>query len=153
MIAVIRVRGTAHVTRKIRETLSMMRLFKSNHMVLLAENKSQQKMIDKVKDYVTFGQITQDTLAMVLEKRGRLEGDKLLTTDYLKEKKMEGFAGLAKELIEGKTKMQALGIKPVFRLNPPSKGYERNGVKKPFTLGGALGNRREKINVLIGRMS
>ena len=40
----------------------------------------------------------------------------------------------------------------VFRLNPPRKGYGRKGVKMPFTKGGALGDRAEKINDLLLRM-
>lgn len=37
-------------------------------------------------------------------------------------------------------------------LNPPRKGYGKKGIKKSFTIGGALGNRKEKINDLIKRM-
>lgn len=40
----------------------------------------------------------------------------------------------------------------VFRLNPPRKGYGRKGVKMPFSKGGALGDRAEKINDLLLRM-
>ncbi len=43
-------------------------------------------------------------------------------------------------------------LKPYFRLNPPRGGFERKGVKKPFSVGGALGNRKAKINELIKRM-
>ena len=39
-----------------------------------------------------------------------------------------------------------------FRLNPPRKGYGRKGIKVPFSKGGALGDRKEKINELITRM-
>lgn len=39
-----------------------------------------------------------------------------------------------------------------FRLNPPSKGYGRKGIKIAFSQGGALGYRGEKINDLIKRM-
>ena len=41
-------------------------------------------------------------------------------------------------------------VKPVYRLEPPKKGY--SSIKKPFKLGGALGNRADKINELIKRM-
>lgn len=39
-----------------------------------------------------------------------------------------------------------------FSLNPPKGGYERKGVKKSITVGGALGYRRDKINQLIMKM-
>jgi large subunit ribosomal protein L30 len=40
----------------------------------------------------------------------------------------------------------------LFRLAPPIKGYGTKGIKTPFTMGGALGDRKEKINDLIMRM-
>lgn len=49
------------------------------------------------------------------------------------------------------TAIQKKGEK-IFRLGPPRKGYGRKGVKMPFRLGGAYGNRKEKINDLLARM-
>lgn len=40
-----------------------------------------------------------------------------------------------------------------YRLNPPRKGFGRKGIKLPFKLGGALGDRGEKINDLLKRMA
>jgi len=42
--------------------------------------------------------------------------------------------------------------KKYYRLHPPRGGFERKGIKIPFSLGGALGKRKEKINDLIKRM-
>ncbi len=39
-----------------------------------------------------------------------------------------------------------------YRLNSPRKGFERKGIKRPYSVGGALGYRAEKINDLIKRM-
>ncbi len=39
-----------------------------------------------------------------------------------------------------------------YALQPPRKGYGRKGIKMPFTRGGALGNRGDKINDLLMRM-
>lgn len=44
------------------------------------------------------------------------------------------------------------GEKRFYRLNPPRKGYGRKGIKVPFSKGGALGDRKEKINDLLKRM-
>ena len=38
------------------------------------------------------------------------------------------------------------------KFNPPKKGHARKGIKKPFKMGGALGNRGTEINELIMRM-
>ncbi|HNR25150.1 MAG TPA: 50S ribosomal protein L30, partial [Methanobacteriaceae archaeon] len=42
------------------------------------------------------------------------------------------------------------GLKPVFRLHPPRKGYK--DIKKAFNEGGTLGYRGEDINHLLKRM-
>lgn len=43
-------------------------------------------------------------------------------------------------------------LKPFYSLHPPKGGFERKGIKVPFGLGGALGNRKEKINDIIKKM-
>lgn len=42
--------------------------------------------------------------------------------------------------------------KRFYRLAPPRKGYGPRGIKVPFGMNGALGDRKEKINNLISRM-
>lgn len=42
--------------------------------------------------------------------------------------------------------------KKVYFLAPPIKGFEKGGIKKFFTVGGALGYREVKINDLLKRM-
>ncbi len=152
MLAVLRVRGTVHVTRKIRETLEMLRLFKTNHVVLVSGEKGSREMVEKVKDYVTYGEISEPGLILLLEKRGRSEGNKRITPEFLKQRKIASYEELAKNLLSGKVKLKDTGFELVFRLNPPKKGYERAGIKKPYKLHGALGYRGEKINELLGRM-
>lgn len=44
-------------------------------------------------------------------------------------------------------------LKPVFRLRPPKRGYEREGIKKPYSVGGTLGYRKEAINELLEKMT
>ena len=58
-----------------------------------------------------------------------------------------------KEFFENKKSFKDIpGLKRFFRLTPPLKGFERGGIKKPFSLGGALGYRKDNINDLIKRM-
>lgn len=42
--------------------------------------------------------------------------------------------------------------KKFFRLNPPRKGFGRQGIKTPYSMSGALGNRGEAISNLLERM-
>jgi large subunit ribosomal protein L30 len=152
MLAVIRIRGSIRVKKKLNATMEMLRLFRVNHMVLIPEEKQSKKMAEKVKDYVTFGEINAETLEKVLSKRGLLKGNKKLTLEFLKEKKINSFKELAEKIISREMKLKDLEIKPVFRLRPPKKGFERAGIKKAFSVGGALGYRAADINRLINKM-
>ncbi len=153
MIAAIRIKGYVQTAYHVRDTMRMLRLDRVNHMVVIKDSPSNIGMLKKVEFLVTFGSIDAPTFAAVLEKRGRLEGDKRLTEEFLKAHKAKNFEEVAKWILEGKKSLKDLGIKPVFRLHPPRKGFERSGVKRAFTVGGAAGNRGEKINALVKAMS
>jgi large subunit ribosomal protein L30 len=150
--AVVRIRGNINVRREIKDTLNMLRLNKVNHCSILPETKEYKGMLKKVKDYVTWGEVDKDSLNLLLATRGRLIGDQTLNDKHVKSNsKFSSVSNFAKEIIEGKAKFTDLkDIKPVIRLHPPRKGYE--GIKRPFSLGGALGYRGEKINDLLRRM-
>jgi len=152
MIAVVRVRGTANISPDHRKTLELLMLHKPNHAILVAEELQLAKMVEKVKDYVTYGEIDLDTAAELLRKRGRtIEGER---TDkkFLEKEKAKSFEDIAKKIIEGKETLRNIGIKPVFRLSPPRKGHNRGGIKKSYAVGGALGYRASDINALLRKM-
>jgi len=152
MIAVVRVRGTANISPDHRKTLELLMLHKPNHAVLVAEELQLTKMVEKAKDYVTYGEIDLETAAELLRKRGRtIEGER---TDkkFLEKEKAKSFEDIAKKIIEGKETLRNIGIKPVFRLSPPRKGHNRGGIKKSYAVGGALGYRASDINALLRKM-
>lgn len=150
MIAVIRVRGTVNIKPDIKKTLENLLLFRPNTMAIVHD--SQKKMVEKVKDYATYGTIDEKALTELLEKRAVTEEGAKVTADYLKAKKISGFADLAKKVLGGSMKLREAGIIPAFRMHPPKKGWERKGIKVPFNLGGALGNRGEHMTELVLRM-
>lgn len=88
-----------------------------------------------------------------MRKRGRLVGDARLSDEYIKSKtSFTSIAELSKAVMAGEFKLVAVpGLKKVFRLHPPTKGYI--ATKRPFKDLGDLGYRGEKINELIIRMS
>jgi large subunit ribosomal protein L30 len=64
-----------------------------------------------------------------------------------------GFDEFTKQYFDGKKELKDVpGLKPFFKLSPPLKGFERKGIKTPFSLGGALGYRKDHINELVERM-
>jgi large subunit ribosomal protein L30 len=151
MIAAIRVRGTTGIKKDIADTLMMLRLNQINHAVLIDENPSYTGMLQKGKDYITWGEIDAETLAKVIAKRGRLAGDVKVTDEYLKENTdYSSVEELAKAVVESEATLEDAGIKPVFRLHPPRKGYK--STKKTYNEGGSLGYRGEKLGELIVKM-
>jgi len=150
--AVIRVRGQPDVNYNIAHTMDLMVLTRVNHCVIIPENATTKGMLQKVKDYCTWGEISEETLTALIRSRGRLSGDREITDDYLKENsEFSNVEALSKAIIENDYRLRDVeGAKPLFRLHPPIKGYEGN--KRSFQNGGALGYRAAAINDLINRM-
>lgn len=152
-VAVVRVRGDVRIDQRVTYALKLLRLFKKNSCVVISNTSQCVGMLKKVKDYVTWGEIDEKTFGELLKKRARVAGDKLLDDAYLKahaktttEEFAARFFSFAKELGD------VPGLKKFFRLNPPRQGFERKGIKKPYSLGGALGYRGDAINDLLRRM-
>ena len=85
MFLVIRVRGTTGVIKRVADTLDMLRLNRISHAVLVEENPSYAGMLQKAKDYITWGEIDAETLAAIIAKRGRLPGNVKVTDEYVAE--------------------------------------------------------------------
>jgi large subunit ribosomal protein L30 len=152
-IIIVRISGKQGLTKKVKNTFKLLNLHKKHTCVIVNSSKDILGMIKVLKDHSTWGEIDKETLSMLLEKRGRLPGKTNLSLEYLKEKVNKNFEEVSSDLIEGKLTIKSIpGLKPFFRLAPPKKGYETKGTKKPFSLGGALGYRKNKINDLIQRM-
>ena len=135
---VVLVRGLIDLSHDVKDTLAMLRLFRKNHAVVVDNTPIIRGMIVKVKDNVTWGEIDDATIKELIEKRG--EEFLARKTDVKKKYKYATFSFNGKD------------YKPYFRLNPPRKGFGRKGIKVPFSVGGGLGYRGEKINDLIKRM-
>lgn len=70
LIAVIRVRGIAGVRWKVVLLLNEMKLTRRNHLVLLKDSPSARRMLFVAKDYITWGEVNDDTLAKLKAKYG-----------------------------------------------------------------------------------
>ena len=111
-------------------------------------------MLQKSKDYVTWGEVDAETIETLLKERGRMVGDKPVDDATIKaSSNYKTVAAFAKAMAAGDATMKDVdGLKPIFRLHPPrgSKGW--GGIKRAYTVGGALGFRGEAISDLAGRM-
>jgi len=119
-IAVILIRGLIGVRHDIRETLYYLNLKKKHACVLVEDTPSVRGMLKKINDVATYGEVTEETIKALKDKREVKRAD-----------------GTSKKF---------------FSLAPPKGGFERKGIKQPFSVGGALGYRKEKINDLILKM-
>ena len=129
LLAVVRVRGTVGVRKDIAETLKRLRLNKVNNCIIMKPDESYIGMLNSCVNYVTYGEIEEQTLESLLKKNG-------IDSDYksIMEK------GIDKEMRS----------KFPFRLHPPRKGYK--SVKRSVKNGGSLGYMGPEINSLIKRM-
>ncbi|MDP3765081.1 MAG: 50S ribosomal protein L30 [Nanoarchaeota archaeon] len=138
-IAAVRIRGLTGIRIKIEDTLRMLRLYKKNYCCVFPNNPIYVGMLKKAKDYITWGEIDDETFNILVNKRG--EEFKGKETDSRGNIKYNDYF-----IINNKK------IKKYFRLNSPKKGFERKGIKYHYQSGGALGYRGNTINDLIKRM-
>lgn len=151
-IVVVRVRGNVGVSKELEEVFRQMHLTRKNHATLISDSPSNDGTLRKVKDYATWGGPSLEVLKQLVAKRGMLTGNKRLTDDYVKEHLGYGSLNeLSEALYETRVDLRNLkGVKPLFRLNPPRKGFQ-GSTKKPYSEG-ALGNRKEAIDGLLKKM-
>uniref|UniRef100_A0A7C1T5T3 Large ribosomal subunit protein uL30 n=1 Tax=Thermofilum pendens TaxID=2269 RepID=A0A7C1T5T3_THEPE len=153
LLLVIRLRGDADRRPEERTALKLLRLHKTFHAVLVPDTPSVRGMLERtLNSVVTYGEVDKETLVELLRKRGRVTGNKPLTEDYLKALGFSSFEELADALLAGKVKLEDLpGVKPVFRLRPPSGGF-KGTVRKNVNADGECGYRGARINELVRKM-
>lgn len=153
LLAVIRLRGSRGVGGDVEETLSMLHLRRRFHATIIDDRSPYLGMLRVAENYITWGEVDKQTLALMLKKRGCLKGRRKLTDKYVEER--TGFKSIdeyAEALYNFKASFRDLpDLKPVFRLRPPRKGF-KGSIKRPYKDGGELGYRGEAVNKLIKRM-
>lgn len=135
MIVAIRIAGMVGIPDTVERILFNLRLRKK-YSCILVKNK---KLIELVKDKVTYGEITHDTLKMLISKRGKKLGDKPIS---------ESADIVIKKLEEGKS-LADQGIKPFFRMHPPIGGFKKSTKMLPPK--GMLGENK-KMDELVRKM-
>lgn len=138
-IVVVRVRGKINLDSNIKKTFEMLNLHNKNGCVVVESTPSNLGMINKVKDYVTWGEMDEEVFKEMVEKKADLYFDRLNDS--------KNKYSYSKHFTFNKKK-----YKKFIRLDPPVKGFGVQGIKKPFLKGGALGYRAKEINDLVRRM-
>lgn len=153
LYVIIRLRGLSGVSPDVAETLRKLRLTRKYTAVIYPKSPSIEGMLAVVKDWVTWGEIDENTLKELLVRRGRLVGNKPITEEFIKNKFGMNIDDFVKALIDGKLQLHKLDdlIKPVFRLHPPKGGFKKS-TRKPMGSDGELGYRGSEINKLLLKM-
>ncbi len=151
-LVVIRIRGSVNVNHEIAETLEMLNLKRVNNAVIIDERPSYRGMLQKVKDYVTWGEADAADVSLMLRNRCEVEGAGRLSDEFVKKNtSFKGIDDFSRAFVDFKTELSDIpGLKKVFRLHPPRKGH--NGIKRSYSVGGTLGNRGKDIKALIHKM-
>lgn len=76
-IAIIRLRGTDDVNGHIEATMKMLKLLKKHTCSVYDKKPEIVGMAEKCKDYVTYGEIDDETHKLLNDKRGIKKDDKL----------------------------------------------------------------------------
>jgi large subunit ribosomal protein L30 len=138
MIIVIRISGKVKIKEDIEETLFRLRLRRKFSCILIDEKDANRMgMLDKVKNYVSYGDIEKAVLIKLIEKRA-VRVDK---------KEIKDAEKIAESLEKGKS-LEEVELKPFFRLGPPRGGLKSSKKNYPK---GVLGKNKE-INKLVERM-
>ncbi len=148
----IRIQGQIDRRKEVKDTLKMLNLDRPNQCVIVRDEPSFRGMLEKAKEIVTWGPIEPEVLEKLLLKRGEFEGGGELTDEKVDSKTSYSSVGeLAEAVCEDDFDLKDVeGLKKVFRLHPPKKGFDFTG--RSVGHGGAKGDRGEEINDLILRM-
>ena len=130
LTVIIRIRGSKETRYEVEETIAKhMHLTRKLHAAVFP--KPNMAMIQKCKDFITWGPIGIELLTKLVEKRGEVEKTKVAAV-------VDGFAK---------------GERPIklFRLHPPVGGFKKS-TKLPFPKG-ELGKRdAASLEKLLTRM-
>lgn len=151
-IVAIRIRGIIRSSRSVRDTLQSLNLTKTHHAVLIDNRKSYLGMLRSAQNFLTWGEVTKETMNKLIRERGKIAGNKKLTDEYAQKIGRTSLNKLIDSIYNCNLEYWKLpDIQPVFKLHPPSKGF-KGKIKKAYGMGGETGYRKEKINELMNRM-
>jgi large subunit ribosomal protein L7e len=160
LAVVIRIRGINGLHPKPRKILQLLRLRQINNAIFLRINHATLTMLKSVEPYITFGYPNLKSVKELIYKRGfaKVNKQRLPITDNSIIENSLGKHGIvcAEDLVH-----EVITVGPHFRdtnkflwpfkLSTPKGGW--NYVKTHFNEGGDAGNREDKINELLHKMT
>jgi len=146
-IAVIRLKGKRGITPKVKATYVSLNLNRLHTCTLLPDTEGSRGMVQACKDSVSYGLVDEQTIEMLLLRRGLTRDGKKLSAGM----KPEAISKLAKEIAASDKSLSDHAILPFFFLAPPRGGFD-GGSKKSYAPYGPLG-KNPKIGELLAKMA
>jgi large subunit ribosomal protein L30 len=154
-LVAVRLKGGFGNPCPIARALGTLRLTRKFNAVLLEDTPASIGMLRAVKDYVTWGLVNKSDIISLLRERGVLSGGIAVTDQTTREKFGESSVqDLVSALTQGRVSLRTLwqkGLNPVFRLHPPSGGFD-GSTKRAYGSRGELGRRQTTLMSLLTRM-
>lgn len=76
MIAVVRITGQVGLNKKVKETLFRLRLRRKYSCIVLKDlSESQKGMISSVRNFISYGEISEETYKKLVDARGKKESE------------------------------------------------------------------------------
>jgi len=160
LAVVIRIRGINGLHPKPKKILQLLRLRQINNATFIRLNKATLNMLKSVEPYITFGYPNLKSVKELIYKRGsaKINKQRIPITDNSIVEKSLGKHGIicVEDLVHeiftvGPHFKDASRFLWPFKLNTPRGGW--NYVKTHFNEGGDAGNREDKINALLHKMT
>ena len=148
---VLRITGQADVPHWATNTLKLLKLDKKYRATIIPAKDNTLGMLKKIQHYISWQEIDASTTKELLDKKGRKEGYKKISSEDLAAIGFKTIDELASSLTEGKSVLSKLSpLKPWFAMAPPKHGFKRS-TKRLYGQKGVLGHNKE-LNTLIRRM-
>jgi large subunit ribosomal protein L30 len=148
---VVRMSGQINVPHWAKTTLKLLKLDKKFRATIIPVKENTNGMLDAVKHYVSWQEADPDITKELLNKKGRKEGYKKITSEDVTKLGFKTIDELATSVSEGKISLNKIKpIKPWFALSPPKHGFRRS-TRKTYGEGGILGQNKDLVE-LVRRM-
>jgi len=156
-IAIVRVKGLYGIRPAAKTTLDSLRLFYINHCAVFEDSPSLRGMLQVAKDYICWGEVKEETLKAVMEKRenmlakhNEMKNAKMQKTDAKTDMKEAKNAKSSSKTEPKPVKSEKRSSGMLFALHAPRGGW--NGtIKKRFPKGAA--GLRPDMDTLLELMS
>lgn len=153
MRAVVQIRGEVNMSGDVRDTLSMLNLGRVNHATLVPETEAYDGMVNKVAEFVAFGEPSAETVATLVRRRAEpVEGSADIDDEWVAENTdYDDVDTLAQALVEEEVTLTEAGLSSTLRLHPPRGGHD--GIKHSRRNGGVIGaHESDEIDDLLESM-